>query len=305
MTDDIVKPFLKWVGGKTQIIDTIIHNYPTTMQNYHDIFLGGGSTLFALLSLVRDKKITVSNKIYAYDLNSDLINVYKNIQIKPRKVFKKIKTFIDEYTACDGIIKNRKPTTHEEALTSQESYYYWIRKNFNALKTKEKRKPIGSAMFIFLNKTCFRGMYRTGVNGFNVPFGNYKTPKIIDKETIKSISNLIKDVVFTVSGFEKSLLNLTVGDFAYLDPPYAPETNTSFVGYNADGFDIEQHKKLFTMCDNLRINQIMFMMSNSNVPLVQNAFPNDIYTTRVIECRRAINSKDPSKKTNEIIIKTY
>jgi len=307
MTDnvEIIKPFLKWVGGKTQIIDTLIEYYPKKMNNYHDIFLGGGSTLLALLSYVRDGKITVTNKIYAYDLNSDLINVYKNVQSKPNELFKKISEIINEYSLCKDTAINRKPKTLEEAMTSTESYYYWIRSRYNNLTTDEKSDIIGSAMFIFLNKTCFRGVYRIGPNGFNVPFGHYENSKIIDEKTILTISELIQNVEFECIGFEQSLLKIKYGDFAYLDPPYAPEKNTSFVKYNSDGFDINQHKKLFEMCENLMLHNINFMMSNANVKLVIESFPPAIYSIEVVECRRAIHSKDPSKKTNEIIIKTY
>lgn len=301
----IVKPFLKWVGGKTQIIDTLIKYYPKKMHNYHDIFLGGGSTLLALLSYVRDGKITVSGKIYAYDLNSDLINVYKNVQKNSHELFKKIKEIVDEYSSCDGEKVNRKPKTKNDAFTSRESYYYWIRSKYNNLSDDEKSDIIGSAMFMFLNKTCFRGVYRVGPHGFNVPFGHYETSKIIDKKTLMNISELFQNVHFRCMGFEKSLLRIKSNDFAYLDPPYAPEKDTSFVKYNSDGFNLEQHKKLFAMCENLMSNKIKFMMSNSSVKLVTDSFPKNKYSTEIIECRRAIHSKNPAKKTNEIIIKTF
>lgn len=303
--DNITKPFLKWVGGKTQIINTLIKYYPEKMRNYHEIFLGGGSTLLALLSYVRDGKINISGKIYAYDLNCDLINVYKNVQNNPKKLYKEIKKISEEYLECDGNVINRKPKNREEALTSKESYYYWIRDKYNNLSDEEKSDILGSALFIFLNKTCFRGVYRIGPHGFNVPFGHYSNPSIIDKKTLLEISELIKDVKFKCMGFEKSLLKIKKNDFAYLDPPYAPEKVTSFVKYNSDGFDIEQHKKLFTMCENLMSNKIKFMMSNSNVKLVTDAFPKNKYKTETIECRRAIHSKNPAKKTDEIIIKTF
>ncbi len=304
MSNDIliVKPFLKWVGGKTQIINTIINEYPTEMENYHDIFLGGGSTLFALLSYVKNDKIKVKNNIYAYDINKDLINVYKNIQSNPLLIWKKIKIYIKEYLECDieGSV-NRKPKNLKEAKSSRESYYYWIRSNYNITDDD----IIKSSMFIFLNKTGFRGLYRTSSNGYNVPYGHYSNPSIIDKETILNISDLIKDVIFKVKGFEKSILKIEKGDFAYLDPPYAPESSKSFVGYNADGFKIEQHEKLFEMCNQLKKEKIMFMMSNSNTDLVISAFNKKKYSIETIECRRNINSKKPNSKTMEIIIKSF
>jgi len=302
---NVVKPFLKWIGGKTQIIDKLMKYYPEKMYNYHDIFLGGGSTLFALLSYVKNEKIIVMNKIYAYDINSDLINVYKNIQKKPYELYEKIEEITNEYLTCDGNKINKKPKTKEDAMTSQESYYYWIRYKYNNLTADEKADVIGSAIFIFLNKTCFRGIYRIGPHGFNVPFGHYKISKIIDKKTLLEINELIKNVKFKCLDFEKSLLKIKNEDFAYLDPPYAPEKDTSFVKYNLDGFNIVKHKKLFAMCENLMLNKIKFMMSNSNVKLVIDAFSKNKYSIEIIECRRTIHSKNPAKKTNEIIIKTF
>jgi DNA adenine methylase Dam len=184
---------------------------------------------------------------------------------------------------------------------SRESYYYWIRYKYNNLSTNDKNDVIGSAMFIFLNKTCFRGVYRTGPHGFNVPFGHYKNAKIIDKKTLLTISELIGCVKFKCMDFVDSLLNVKYGDFAYLDPPYVPEKKTSFVKYNYGGFNIEQHKKLFEMCNTLMINKIGFIISNSNTKLVIDAFPKDKYLIEIVDSRRAIHSKNPAKKTKEII----
>lgn len=295
-----MKPFLKWIGGKTQIIDIIINEYPKKMDNYHDIFLGGGSTLFALLTNMKNGNITVLNNIYAYDINENLINVYKNIQKNPDELYKRLEEIMNEYFNCNGMHINRNPKNKEEAITSQESYYYWVRNKYN----NEKDTILNSAMFIFLNKTCFRGLYRIGPNGFNVPFGHYKNVKIIDKNTLFEINKLIKDVEFKCIDFEKSILTIKKGDFAYLDPPYVPEKNSSFVKYNLDGFDIEKNKKLFLMCEQMRLNNINFMMSNSFVKMIKDYFPKEKYSLGIIKCRRAINCKNPGEKTNEIIIKT-
>lgn len=151
MINQEIKPFLKWVGGKTQIIDTIIKNFPQKMDNYHDIFLGGGSTLIALLNNVKSSKIQVSGKIYAYDINCDLINVYMNVQKHPIELYNKIMEIINEYNNINTKLINKKPKNLEEGLTSQESYYYWIRYKYNNLLESNIYK---SAMFIFLNKTC-------------------------------------------------------------------------------------------------------------------------------------------------------
>ena len=167
----VQKPFLKWVGGKTQIIDTILNKIPKTMKNYHEPFLGGGSVLFAILSLQRENKIRIDNKVYAYDINSDLINLYKNVQKNKDELLFYINMYINEYDSIEGDTINRNPTSIDEARTSKESYYYWLRNKYN---TMEKNTVECSSIFMIINKLCFRGMYREGPNGYNVPYGHYK-----------------------------------------------------------------------------------------------------------------------------------
>ena len=292
----IQKPFLKWVGGKTQIIDRIISKIPKIIDNYHELFLGGGSVLFAVLSLQKNNEIIIKNKIYAYDINDSLINVYKNIQNNKEELFKNINIFINEYENIKGSIINRNPKSIEEAKTSKESYYYWLRNKYNNM---DKNSIEHSALFIFINKTCFRGMYREGPNGFNVPYGHYKkTPTIITENDLNYISNLIKDVEFIHCSFTESIKNIKKGDFVYLDPPYAPENSKSFVGYVADGFNLETHKILFSEIKNLK--NIKFLMSNAKVDLVTYNFKE--YNCEDILARRAINSKEPGSITTEVII---
>jgi len=292
----IQKPFLKWVGGKTQIIHDIIQKIPTEFNNYHELFLGGGSVLFAVLSLQRQGKITIKNKLYAYDINESLINVYKHVQSNKDELFEFITFYINEYDSITGDIINRKPASIEDAKTSKESYYYWIRNKFNNI---DKQSIESSALFMFINKTCFRGMYREGPNGFNVPYGHYKkTPTIITEHDLTFISDLIKDVEFIQSDFSSSFQNLNKGDFVYLDPPYAPENDKSFVGYVADGFNLDMHTKLFD--EITKMNDIHFVMSNAKVDLVTDYFKD--YNCVDITARRAINSKNPGSTTTEVII---
>ena len=302
----MVKPILKWVGGKTQILDKILPEFPREMNNYHEIFLGGGSVLFALLDSIKEKIIHVDGIIYAYDLNEPLIYVYKNIQNKHTQLYDKIEYLIKELNECKDGILNRKPTNIEQAKENKENYYYWIRSEYNKMTTEEKKTVLGSAMFIFLNKTCFRGVFRVGPNGFNVPYGHYNNPEIINRTHLEEIHHLIQNVVFECCDFTNSLAIVEMGDFVYLDPPYAQENETSFVGYTENGFGLEKHKSLFEMIHVLTETNKKIMMSNADVKLVRDNFiNNNIYHISSILCKRSINSKNPDAKAKEVIIKNY
>jgi DNA adenine methylase len=297
-----MKSLLKWVGGKTQLLDTLFENFPKEINNYHEIFIGGGSVLISLLS---DTDIIIKGTINAYDANEILIYMYKNIQSSPNEILNNILPLIAEYQTCNNTNDdiNRVPKDKNEAKICKENYYYWIRKIYNSLSDQDKRNPIGSALFIFLNKTCFRGLYRVGPNGFNVPYGHYNNPEIINKDHLYNIHNLIKNVNFECCDFSHSLSkNFQKDDFIYLDPPYAPESSTSFVSYTENGFNIEHHNKLFNIIKSLNVKCIM---SNSYVPLVVDNFNTADYTILSVVVKRSINSKKPNAKTKEVIIKNY
>jgi len=297
------KPLLKWVGGKTQLLDKLTNTLPNTIKDYHEIFLGGGSMLIAMLELNKQGIIDIQ-KFNAYDLNTGLIYVYKHIQSKKDELLIEINKLKDTYDTLP--FKGEKGrvvvNNEQEGLESKAKFYYYQRNRFiNIDKTTVK----GSALFIFINKTCFRGVYREGPNGFNVPFGNYKkTPNIISKKELDYLSYLIKDVNFECLGYEDSMNKIGDGDFVYLDPPYAPENATSFTSYTSVGFDVNNHEELFKLTKTLPKNT-KFMMSNHSVKLVEDSFKSKKYKIITVEARRAINSKNPGKGTKEVIITNY
>lgn len=284
----MIKPILKWAGGKTQIINTLISKFPNTFNNYHEVFLGGGSVLLALLTFIKNGLIKINGNIYAYDLNETLINVYINIQSNHIELYNELQIIINEFNNIEN----------------KEDYYYLIRDKYNNLSSIEKNSIIGSSLFIFLNKTCFRGLYREGPNGFNVPFGHYKNPEIINLKHLEEVHLLIKNVIFKCCDFTNALndINIKDDDFIYLDPPYAPLNTKSFVKYTNNGFNKEQHLLLFNICNNLKNK---FIMSNADVDLVKSYFKEDIYNIDRILCKRSINSKNPDSRINELIIKNY
>ena len=232
------------------------------------------------------------------------------VQSYPKKLLKAIGKIIEQYNSIednDGA-KNKKPKTLEEALGSKEAYYYWIRKQYNTKPNKDVKLKTSdlvdnAAMFIFVNKTCFRGLYRTGPNGFNVPFGHYTNPSIIDPEHLHQVSKLIANVNFINGDFSESAKAVQSGDFVYMDPPYAPENETSFVAYTDAGFNLDAHLKLFKLSNEFKKTGKLFIMSNADVNLVRDNFNG--FTIESIECKRAINSKNPGAKTQEVIIKSF
>ena len=299
----IQKPFLKWVGGKTQIISAITSKIPSEINNYYEPFLGGGSVLLATLSLESQGIIKINGNVYASDINAPLINVYKHIQKNKTGLFLAIHNYMKEYDAIQTFKGEKTPLTHSDAKLSKESYYYWLRFKYNhILKTTDCSSVELAALFLIINKLCFRGMYREGPKGFNVPFGNYKkTPTIISKTEIDKISTLIQNVIFTTTPFTDAIDCITsIGDFVYIDPPYVPENSKSFVKYVSDGFDEHKHKKLFEQIIHINNHGVKFIMSNSNTVLVTKTF--EQFNIEHVIARRAINSKNPGATTTEVVI---
>lgn len=289
------KPFLKWVGGKTQIISAVLQHIPTSICNYYEPFLGGGSVLIAVLESVIIGDRVITGTTYAFDLNNVLVHTFINIQTRPDDVITHLKQFVDE---MNDTSTKHVYTTSKRVMNGMEAHYYIMRDLYNHMDTLDKESPRGSALFIFLNKTCFRGIHREGPNGFNVPYGHYKNPSVYNVEHIKYISKLIQPVVFRCCKFETLLSTSTFGtdDFIYMDPPYVKLAKTSFDGYTSDGFNSD---RLFVICKDLDSRKVRITMSNSKTDKVLHALKG--WHILCIDCKRSIHAYDPSSKTIEII----
>ena len=158
-------------------------------------------------------------------------------------------------------------------------------------------------MMLFLNKTGFRGVYRENKQGiYNAPFGHYENPIIVDDENLREVSALIQPVHFTCQDFQEALLKIQPGDFVYFDPPYVPQSETTFDTYVADGFSKESHEALFGYCQTLREKKIQFVLSNAYVPFVLERFPEPTFKVYMVMAKRAIHNKNPAATTNEVLI---
>jgi len=300
----MLSPLLKWVGGKGKLLHHIIPKLRDAdeVKNYYEPFVGGGSVLFAVVNEVKEGNIQMTGKIFASDVNKDLIVFYRTVVNHPEELAVSIQELFDNYNSAPTLNGDRFPATFEDALTTKESYYYWIRNVYNDTQTQTdsiKR----SAVFYFLNKTCFRGIYREGPNGFNVPFGNYKTkftPPTASE--LNEYSESLQNVIFSVAHFQESLSDCKEGDLVYADPPYAPVQKTSFVGYTKDGFGLDSHITLFALLHSLREKNVKVVMSNADVEMVRESFSPDMWNYDSISARRAVNSKNPQATQLEVII---
>ncbi len=304
------KPFLKWVGGKTGIIDIVIQNFPKNINNYYEPFVGGGSVLIELLKNIEKHNIIVDGKIYASDINSSLINCYQEIKMSPVKLKEKLQILKEEYIdAKNSITKKRQIIpilSHDEALKKGRTYlYYFYRKKYNSLVSKENKtddeKNELAVLFIYINKTCWRGVYRENKTQFNVPFGNYKMINF-DEQNIDILHTLFKkyDVIFQIMNFDYIKNIIKLNDFVYFDPPYSPINETSFTDYSKQGFGNEENNILFDLCNEIVNKKANFLLSNSYVPFIINKY--DKFCQNKILCKRYINSKKPESTVNEILI---
>jgi DNA adenine methylase len=254
---------------KDEILDRVIETFPRKIKNYHEPFLGGGSVLMALLK----SDIEVEGKLRASDVNPHLINFFKVVRDDPGGV---------SYELCQ-LVDDPK---HE----TPEAYYYYLRDQFNFCPTP--------ALFLFLNRTCYRGLFRESKRGFNSPYGHYNKPIFPTFEDILAVSRLIQGVDFVHQGFEESLINVGEGDCVYCNPTYYTLSKTaSFVDYTADGFD--KHDELFST---LKALPCSFVMSNSDADVVLDSFSEDQYEVLKIPCSRSLKPGAKGLRVNEVLI---
>ena len=283
-----IKPFIKWAGGKSQIIDYIDKNLPSEINNeittYIEPFIGGGAVLFHILKNYSFDRIIIN------DINEDLILTYKVIKNNVNDLIEELTNLRDSFLSLDS--ENR------------EKLYYEIRDQFNF---KEVDKVKRASQFIFLNKLCYNGLYRVNKNGkFNVPYGKYKNPSIFDKTNLIGISELLSDVDIYCNDFEKMERFADENTFIYLDPPYRPVSPTSsFTSYTKSSFnDNDQIRlsKFFKRCDN---RGSKLMLSNSySIDFFKKLY--DGYIIKKIPAKRMINCKgDKRSSVFELLIMNY
>ncbi len=302
------KPPIKWVGGKSSLLTEIIAKIPVNVNTYYEPFVGGGSVFIELLYYCYLKKYTVKN-FKISDVNGNLINMYKQIQNNVNALIQGLTTLANIYNNLSQIkeVRNSKRFSVNSLdlcinisnCNSKEHLYYVIRELFNKTGNTSTNSLDKAIHFIFLNKTGFRGLYRESKSGvYNVPFGNYPSLNV-DDTNLRILNWLFNNnkVEFIQESFDQALLTATIGDFVYMDPPYAPIDNTSFTSYSSDDFGLEANQRLFTVISNLNCN---FLLSNADVDYIRQTYEN--YPMDVITVRRAINSKNPASVADEVLI---
>ena len=288
------KPFVKWVGGKGQLIDEIEKMLPTASEKvltkYAEPMVGGGALFFNVLSKYKFEEFYIS------DINSELINAYVVIKQDVEKLIELLNEMQMTFLPLDD--------------NGRKYYYYNIRDKFNFTKLGNNTSVEKAAYFIFLNRTCFNGLYRVNRKGlFNVPMGSYKNPNICDNENLRNIHKALHNVNIVCGDYTLSKSFIDSKTFVYLDPPYRPISETSaFTSYNSDAFDDSEQIRLAKFIDEINAAGAKIVLSNSdpkNVNEEDNFFDNlyKNYKINRVEASRAINSKgDKRGKINELLI---
>lgn len=288
MTGKIAKPFLKWAGGKTQLINDIEKALPKYILRdkftYIEPFVGSGAVLFWILNNFPKLEKAVIN-----DINEDLIKTYKTIASRPTELISILEILQNEFHALEGSEDDKK------------LYYYQKRELYNTRKEEQSGQ---AALFIFLNRTCFNGLYRVNrKNEYNVPMGGYKKPTICDKENIWAVSETLQKVEILCGDFEQTLNYADYDSLFYFDPPYKPLNETSsFNSYAKDDFNDNEQIRLRDFCNKLDTLNHTWILSNSDVKGKDenDNFFDDLYANFSISrvnAKRNINA-NPEKRGN-------
>lgn len=297
MIDKIAKPFLKWAGGKTQLINDIERALPKDISRdkftYIEPFVGSGAVLFWILNNFPNLEKAVIN-----DINGDLINTYRTISLKPNELISILEILQREFHELEG---------EDEA---KKEYYYNKRTLYN---TREEEQSGQAALFIFLNRTCFNGLYRVNrKNEYNVPMGSYKRPTICDKENILAVSKALQKVEILCGDFEQTINYVGEKSLFYFDPPYKPLSETSsFNSYAKDEFNDDEQIRLRNFCTKLDKMGQNLILSNSDVKGkdTNDNFFDEIYadfSIARVKARRSINANSEKRgELNELLITNY
>lgn len=272
----LVAPVVKWVGGKRQLLKDITQYIPQEYSTYYEPFLGGGAVLFDL----QPAKAVVN------DINEELINVYETIR--------------DD---VEGLIADL------EKHKNEAEYFYMIReKDRDREKYNQLSKVERASRIIYLNKTCYNGLFRVNRHGeFNTPFGRYKNPNIVNKDTLRAVSEYFNkaNITFRCGDFEDAVKGVRKGSFVYFDPPYDPVSESAnFTGYDKGGFNRDEQIRLKKLCDKLNERGVKFLLSNSATDFILDLYKD--YDIKIVQAKRAINSKgDKRGEVNEVLVKNY
>ncbi len=278
-TNKLVAPVVKWVGGKRQLLSEIKKYSPKKFNKYFEPFVGGGAVLFEL-----QPKNAIVN-----DINKELINLYSVIQNNVEELIDKL--------------------SDKATYSNTSECYYKIRELDREPQKYNKMTGIDrAARVLYLNKTCYNGLYRVNsVGEFNSPFGNYKNPNIVNEITLRAVNKYFNEsnIKFLNCDFEKIFKNAKKGDFVYFDPPYVPISKTSnFTGYNESGFGEIEQIRLKKLCDTLDKKGVKFLLSNSDCEFIRELYKD--YNIVTIKAKRSINSNGNNRGTiSEVLIRNY
>ncbi len=278
----LVRPFLKWAGGKRQLIPIIQSHLPKNFHTYYEPFIGGGALFFAL----QPERAVIS------DSNAELINCYQVIR-----------DFLDELID-DLSIHHQNLKEHK----NPEDYYYHIRYWDRDEDYKFKTPVARASRIIFLNKTCYNGLFRVNSQGFfNVPFGRYKNPNILDTSVLKAVNKYLNQnqINISISDFQQTVKDAKKGDFIYFDPPYDPVSDTaSFTGYDVNKFNRDEQQRLKETYDDLHQRGCYILLSNAHTEFILTLYKQ--YNPIKISAMRAINSNAHKRgKVDEVLVKNY